>query len=55
MKIFNSLGALLITCLCLVPCAIPQTPKALLLFGGKDHKDFLGMFELCEYQCGLGL
>src|SRR5258705_6634816 len=43
MKAINLLVfLLLISCLCLVPSAAPQQPKALLLFGGEDHKDFLG-------------
>lgn len=29
-------------CLLIVSGATPQAPKALLLFGGQDHKDFLG-------------
>jgi len=35
-------AALLISCLCVIPSATSQSPKALLLFAGKDHKDFLG-------------
>ncbi|MGB8321975.1 MAG: hypothetical protein WCE52_03345 [Candidatus Acidiferrum sp.] len=42
MKTVNLLLVLLMSCLCLGPSATPQAPKALLLFGGKDHKDFLG-------------
>lgn len=44
MKTANVLVAVLMTCLCVVTDATPQVPKpkALLLFGGQDHKDFLG-------------
>jgi hypothetical protein len=42
MKAVNLLVVLLMSYLCLVPSATPQAPKALLLFGGQDHKDFLG-------------
>jgi hypothetical protein len=48
MKVINCVGVLLITCLCLVPRATPQAPKALLLFGGKDHKDFLGCLNCVD-------
>ena len=42
MKASILLVILLISCLCLIPSASPQATKALLLFGGQDHKDFLG-------------
>jgi hypothetical protein len=44
--------SLLIICLLvfvtLVPSATPQAPKALLLFGGQDHKDFLGCLNCVD-------
>jgi hypothetical protein len=42
MKTHNLLAILLISGLCFGSSATPQAPKALLLFGGQDHKDFLG-------------
>jgi len=42
MRAAKVLAALLISCLFLASRATPQAPKALLLFGGKDHKNFLG-------------
>jgi hypothetical protein len=44
--------SLLVTCLlmflCPVPSAMPQAPKALLVFGGQDHKDFLGCLNCVD-------
>jgi hypothetical protein len=48
MKAASLLIICLITCLCLVPSATPQAPKALLLFGGEDHKDFLGCLNCVD-------
>ena len=42
MKTINLATLLLIGSLCFPSCAVPQAVKALLLFGGSDHKDFLG-------------
>jgi hypothetical protein len=48
MKATSLLVISLLTCLCLVPSATPQAPKALLLFGGQDHKDFLGCLNCVD-------
>jgi hypothetical protein len=44
--------SLLVICLLVfvtfVPRATPQAPKALLLFGGQDHKDFLGCLNCVD-------
>jgi hypothetical protein len=44
--------SLLIICLLMLvsfaPSATPQTPKALLLFGGRDHEDFLGCLNCVD-------
>jgi hypothetical protein len=39
---------LLTTYLYLVQSATPQAPKALLLFGGQDHKNFLGCLNCVD-------
>jgi hypothetical protein len=42
------LFACLLTLLCSVPSASPEAPKALLLFGGADHDDFLGCLNCAD-------
>lgn len=48
MKSTSLLVISLLTCLYLGPNATPQAPKALLLFGGQDHKDFLGCLNCVD-------
>jgi hypothetical protein len=48
MKTRNLVTLLLVCSLSLPPIAAPQAPKALLLFGGSDHKDFLGCLNCVD-------
>jgi hypothetical protein len=48
MKATSLFVTCLFTCLCVVPGPTPQAPKALLLFGGQDHKDFLGCLNCVD-------
>lgn len=52
MKIIRVAACLFVLCLTVLPTALPcadaQTAKALLLFGGKDHKTFLGCLNCVD-------
>jgi hypothetical protein len=52
MKVTRTIVCSVLLCLTLLPAALPranaQATKALLLFGGKDHKTFLGCLNCAD-------